>query len=123
MEIGGDRFRRESTPVTVILGFLGRVSRAVLWAGVLSPWGAGTRKGISVGFHPNCTTLRNPSSPTSQLKDQNPAQVRAVAFNPQLSWFRNADPKAPGGSAPMFQGWGLESALRPAAQGVVCGHA
>jgi len=36
MEIGVDRFRRASTPVTVTLDFFwGRVLRAVLWAGML----------------------------------------------------------------------------------------
>ena len=36
MEIGVDRFRRASNPVTVTLGFFwGRVLRAVLWAGML----------------------------------------------------------------------------------------
>lgn len=71
MRIAADRFRRESTPATVTLGFFGKgMKGSALGGHGFLPVGLVQRSldqwafafGDPVSFHPNCTTLGDASS-------------------------------------------------------------
>ena len=126
MEIGVDRFRRASTPVTVTLGFflgkgikgsaLGR--HAFLAVGLvprsLNQWVSAFGSPMSV--HPDCTQVPgDPANlpPHGRLKNrhqtQNLAQVRAAALQPQ---FYSVDSRVCSqGPDSMGQGQGPQSAF------------
>lgn len=96
MGIDGDRFRRESTPVTVTLGFFGKgIKGSALGGQDFLPVGLVQRSlkqwvsafGGPASIHPNCIqTLGDPSNfpPHTRLRNghqtQSPAQVRAGAL-------------------------------------------